>query len=255
MKLENLVAVVTGGASGLGEATCQCLSEAKCKVVVADLNKELGEALIKTLKTEAIFVQVDVSSEESIKSLMEQTVAHFGAIHIVVNCAGIINATPIVSSRGVASSAEFLRVFNINVVGTFNVSKYAAQQMMKQSFLNEAKEKGVIINVASVAGFEGQRGQVIYGGSKGAIIGMTLPMARDLGKYGIRVMTLAPGVFITPMGKGLNPKIQKTLEDQTALGRLGVAREFGDAVVSLVVNSYMTGTTVRLDGGIRLSHI
>ena len=255
MKLENLVAIVTGGASGLGEGACQCLSAAGCKVVVADLNKELGEALAKSLKTESIFVQVDVSSEESIRNLIEKTVAAFGAIHIVLNCAGIINATPIVSSRGVATSAEFLKVFNINVLGTFNVSKYAAQQIMKQPVLNEEKERGVILNVASVAGFEGQRGQVIYGGSKGAIIGMTLPMARDLGKYGIRVLTIAPGVFMTPMGKGLNPKIQKSLEDQTTLGRLGVPREFGDAVVSLARNSYMTGTTVRIDGGIRLSHV
>ena len=255
MKLENLVAIVTGGASGLGEAACQCLAEAKCKVVVADLNRELGEALVKNLKTEAIFVQTDVSSEDSIKNLVDQTVSQFGGVHVVINCAGIINSTPIVSSRGVATSAEFLKVYNINVLGTFNVSKYAAQQMMKQAPLNEEKEKGVIINVASVAGFEGQRGQVIYGGSKGAIIGMTLPMARDLGKYGIRVVTIAPGVFMTPMGKGLNPKIQKSLEDQTTLGRLGVPREFGDAIVSLARNSYVTGTTLRLDGGIRLSHV
>jgi NAD(P)-dependent dehydrogenase (short-subunit alcohol dehydrogenase family) len=186
---------------------------------------------------------------------VEQTVSKFGGVNIVINCAGIINATPIVSSRGVATSAEFLKVFNINVLGTFNVSKYAAQQMMKQPVLNEEKERGVIINVASVAGFEGQRGQVIYAGSKGAIIGMTLPMARDLGKYGIRVVTIAPGVFITPMGKGLNPKIQKSLEDQTTVGRLGVPREFGDAIVSLSRNSYVTGTTLRLDGGIRLSHV
>lgn len=255
MKLENLVAIVTGGASGLGEAACRCLSAAKCKVVVADLNKDLGESVAKSLPTEAVFIPVDVSSEDSIRNLIEQTVVRFGGVNVVLNCAGIISATPIVSSRGVATSAEFLKVFNINVLGTFNVSKYAAQQMMKQTPLNEEKERGVIINVASVAGFEGQRGQVIYGGSKGAIIGMTLPMARDLGKYGIRVVTIAPGVFITPMGKGLNPKIQKSLEDQTTVGRLGVPREFGDAVVSVASNSYITGTTLRIDGGIRLSHV
>ena len=255
MKLENLVAIVTGGASGLGEAACIALSEAKCKIVVADLNADLGEALVKNLKTEAIFVKCDVSCEESIKALIEKTVTRFGGIHVVVNCAGIINSTPIVSSRGVATSAEFLKVYTINVLGSFNVSKYSAQQMMKQPILNESNERGVLINVASVAGFEGQRGQVIYGGSKGAIIGMTLPMARDLGKYGVRVVTIAPGVFMTPMGKGLNPKIQKSLEDQTTLGRLGVPREFGDAIVSLSTNSYVTGTTLRLDGGIRLSHV
>lgn len=251
MKLDNKVAIVTGGASGLGEATCINLSEQGCKIVIADLNEELGQKLVSTLKTEAIFVKVDVSKEESIKELIQKAVERFSVIHIIVNCAGIINTTPIYSSRGIATSAEFLKVYEINVLGTFNVCKYAAQQMVKQDYAEE-KERGVIINVASVAGIEGQRGQVIYGSSKGAIIGMTLPMARDLGKFGIRVCTIAPGIFITPMGKSLNPKVIKSLEDQTALGRLGNPKEFGDAVCALARNTYVTGETFRLDGGVRL---
>lgn len=147
------------------------------------------------------------------------------------------------------------RVLGVNVVGTFNVTKYTALQMVKQQPLNDFKERGVIINVASVAGIEGQRGQTVYSASKGAIIGMTLPLARDLGKFGVRVCTIAPGIFQTPMGAGMSDKIVDALSRASALGRVGNPVEFADAILGLATNSFVTGNVFRLDGGIRLPHM
>ena len=257
MKIEGLVAIVTGGASGLGEATVQKLASLKCKVAIADLNEEAGNALVTKLggKENAIFVKTDVSDEQAAEKLVEETVKAFGAVHIVVNSAGVLSVAPTVSSKGPAKAAEMLRTLKINVLGTFNVSKAAAYQMTKQKPTGEKEERGVIINVASVAGIEGQRGQVCYSASKGAIIGMTLPLARDLGRFGIRVVTLAPGVFQTPMGKDINPKVADDIKRATPLGRMGDPTEFADAVVALAGNSFLTGEIVRLDGGVRLGYI
>ena len=257
MKIEGFVAIVTGGASGLGEATVQKLASLKCKVAIADLNEEAGNALVTKLggKENAIFVKTDVSDEQAAEKLVEETVKAFGAVHIVVNSAGVLSVAPTVSSKGPAKAAEMLRTLKINVLGTFNVSKAAAYQMTKQKPIGEKEERGVIINVASVAGIEGQRGQVCYSASKGAIIGMTLPLARDLGKFGIRVMTIAPSIFKTPMAKDMNDQIEAFFKMLTPIGRIGDPPEFADAVVSLASNSFLTGEVVRLDGGLRLGHI
>jgi NAD(P)-dependent dehydrogenase (short-subunit alcohol dehydrogenase family) len=253
MKIEGLVAIVTGGASGLGEATVLRFIEEGVKVVIADVQEELGKKLEEKLgKSKAIFVKTDVSSEEAVDNLVKKAVETFGGVHIVVNSAGVLHAGNILSKN--CTAKDYLRLLNINVLGTFNVSKAAAKVMSEQKVLNDKGERGIIINVASVAGFEGQRGQVIYGGTKGAIIGMTVPMARDLGKFGIRVMTIAPGVFMTPMGKDLE-KYAEVFKKVSPLGRLGDPPEFADQCVALCKNGFMTGTTVRLDGGMILPHL
>jgi NAD(P)-dependent dehydrogenase (short-subunit alcohol dehydrogenase family) len=255
MKVEGLVAVFTGGASGLGRATVEAFSKKNCKVVIADLNQALGDELVKQIGDDkAIFVKTDVSNEEDAKNLINAAVNKFGSIHIVVNCAGILSAAPIITSKGVASTDELMKVLKVNVVGTFNMSKWAAARMATQTPL-EGGERGVIINVTSVAGIEGQRGQVVYSASKGAIIGMTLPMARDLGRYGIRVVAIAPGIFHTPMGKEVHENIVKALAKSTPLGRLGDPAEFAHFTIAIAENSYLTGSTLRLDGGIRLPYL
>jgi len=253
MKIEGLVAIVTGGASGLGEATVKRFVEEGCKVVIADVQENLGKNLEQQLGNDKVlFVKTDVSSEESVDNLVKKTVEKFGGVHIVVNCAGVLHAGHILSKS--CTAKDFTRLLNINVLGTFNVSKAAAKVMASQKALNDKEERGIIINVASVAGFEGQKGQTIYGGTKGAIIAMTAPLARDLGKFGIRVMTIAPGIFQTPMAKALD-KFAETFKRTTPLGRLGDPAEFADQCVALSKNSYMTGTVVRLDGGITLPHL
>jgi len=180
-------------------------------------------------------------------------VEKFGSVHIVVNSAGILHVGHILSKA--ASAKDFIKILNVNVVGSFNVAKAAAAVMVKQQPLNDKGERGLIINVASVAGYEGQKGQTIYGGTKGAIIGMTTPLARDLGKYGIRVMTIAPGIFATPMGKSFDEKLVEYFKKTNPLGRLGDPTEFADQCVALAKNSYMTGTVVRLDGGTVLGNL
>lgn len=219
MKIDkSLVAVVTGGASGLGLATVELLRSQGANVVIADLNEDLGKEVAERLGCK--FFKTNVVDEKNVQELFKFTLQEYKKVHAVVNCAGIIAAGTIIYSKGVVSSELMEKVLKINVVGTLNVSKYGAKIMSEQEEL-ESGERGVIINVASVAGIEGQKGQVIYSASKGALIGMTLPMARDLGKYKIRVMTIAPGIFKTPMGDGINEKYLKIMMNNTPLGRLG----------------------------------
>ena len=254
MKLEGKVAVVTGGASGLGEATVRRFAQEGCKVVVADLQVELGKAVVQSLgEDRALFVETNVTDEASVQNLIAKAVEKFGGVHIVVNSAGIVHAGTILSKK--TTSKDFARVLSINVVGTFNVCKAAAQVMVKQDALNDKGEKGVLINVASIAGIEGQTGQTIYGGTKGAIIAMTLPLARDLGKHGVRVAAIAPGVFATPMGDKLDKRFFEGFEKGSALGRLGNSVEFADMCVGVSTNTYLTGSVIRLDGGLRLGHL
>ncbi|KAL4476430.1 hypothetical protein ABPG74_010163 [Tetrahymena malaccensis] len=260
MKLDNsIVALVTGGTSGLGEATVYALLEKGVRVFIADRNEEKGlQIQTKYGKDRCRFQKCDVSDEAQVKALVDGCVAAFGAIHILLNSAGVISAGLIVGGKNqdqTIKTEEMNRVLGVNVVGTFTVTKYVALQMVKQQPLNEFKERGVIVNVASVAGIEGQRGQTVYAASKGAIIGMTLPLARDLGKFGVRVCTIAPGIFQTPMGAGMSDKIIESLSKASALGRVGNPTEFADAILGLATNSFVTGSIFRLDGGIRLPHM
>lgn len=245
------VALVTGGASGLGEATVRKLVSCGYSVAILDMNEERGKLLTSELKN-TIYIPCNVTDEKSVESAVKQTVSKFGSLHVVVNSAGIVTAGVLVSRKGVLSNDTFNKLFQVNVIGTFNVCKYAAQQIMSQEIVNKHFGRGVIINVASVAGIEGQTGQTIYAATKGAIIGMTLPMARDLGRSQIRVNTVAPGVIKTPMAAALGEKVEKSIESQVALGRLGFPDEFADCVYGIINSSYVNGEVIRMDGGMRL---
>ena len=255
MRLEGKVVIITGASSGLGEACARHFNALNCKIILADLNIVEGSSLAKELGSNVHFIETDVSDEESIKSMITETISLFKYIHVVINCAGVAWAEFTASPKSVHSSELFSNVFKINVLGTFNVCKYAAQKILTQKETSpDSKEKAVFINIASVAGFEGQKGSVAYASSKAAIIAMTLPMARDLGRYGIRVMTLVPGTFETPMGKMIIPKVRDLLLEQCCLGRFGKPGELAEICQGVVENSYLTGDTVRIDGGMRLSH-
>ncbi len=249
MKLSaGLTAVISGGASGLGASTARRLAEAGVTVALFDLNAEAGEALAAELG--GSFHRVDVSNAASVATGF----AAVGAVHIMVNCAGVAPAAKTVS-RGAAHDADlFAKVVGINLIGSFNCASQAAAIMSKQDPINEDGERGVIVNTASVAAFEGQVGQVAYGASKGGVAAMTLPMARDLADKGIRVCAIAPGLFLTPMLEGLPQEVQDSLGGQVPFpSRLGKPSEFADLVAHIAENSMLNGEVIRLDGAIRMS--
>ncbi|MFD2638822.1 3-hydroxyacyl-CoA dehydrogenase [Piscibacillus salipiscarius] len=252
MELKDQVALVTGGASGLGEATVRQLVTKGAKVVVADLQKdkenmlseELGEELVK-------FVKTDVTDESSVKEALE-VAKGMGNLRVVVNCAGIGAAMKTVGSKGIHDLATFQKVIQVNLVGTFNVIRLAAN-VMKHLDANDGDERGIIVNTASVAAYEGQIGQAAYSASKGGIVGMTLPIARDLSPYGIRVMTIAPGLFDTPLFESLPDKAREALGAMIPFpSRLGYPSEYGKLAISIIENPMLNGEVIRLDGAIRM---
>lgn len=252
MDLSGRVAVVTGGASGLGEATVREIVTAGGKAVIFDLNEEKGNKLVGELEDQAIFVKVDVTSEEDVHAGLERAIAEFGGVHILVNCAGIAVAKKVLGKGGVHDLASFNKVLQVNVVGTFNAIRLTAEKMAANE-PNEEGERGVIINTASVAAFDGQIGQAAYSASKGAVVGMTLPLARDLAPFGIRVVSIAPGVFETPLFAGLPEKAQAALAKMTPFPpRLGKPQEYAKLVRAIVENPMLNGETIRLDGAIRM---
>lgn len=252
MDLSGRVAVVTGGASGLGEATVREIVTAGGKAVIFDLNEEKGNKLVKELGDQTIFVKVDVTSEENVQAGLERAIAEFGGVHILVNCAGIAVAKKVLGKGGVHDLASFNKVLQVNVVGTFNAIRLTAEKMAANE-PNEEGERGVIINTASVAAFDGQIGQAAYSASKGAVVGMTLPLARDLAPFGIRVVSIAPGVFETPLFAGLPEKAQAALAKMTPFPpRLGKPQEYAKLVRAIVENPMLNGETIRLDGAIRM---
>ncbi|OMJ73928.1 hypothetical protein SteCoe_27270 [Stentor coeruleus] len=254
MKIPGSVSVITGGASGLGEATVRLFHSLGSKIAIWDMSLESGEKIVKELASNIIFCKVDITDENSVRTALESTLKAFGKVNILINCAGIAIAQKTITSSMVHRLADFDIVIKVNLLGTFNVSRLVAKQMASQG--EEDKEKGVIIHVASVAGYEGQKGQAAYGASKGGVIGLTLPMARDLASYGIRVNTVAPGVIgDTRMSNAMSAEVYKQLCKVVPLGRLGVPFEFANSVKFLVENTYMTGSVIRVDGGIRLPHI
>ena len=251
MQIKDSVYVVTGGASGLGAATATIAAANGAKVVIADLNAEMGEALAKQLG--GTFVKCDVTSEADGQLVIDTAVKTYGAIHVLVNCAGIGTAEKITHKNGPHNLAAFTRVISINLIGTFNMIRLAATAMLANQ-PNAAGERGVLINTASVAAYDGQIGQAAYSASKGGIVGMTLPIARDLSRDGIRCVTIAPGLFLTPLLKGLPPDVQDSLGKQVPFpSRLGRPEEYGSLAKHIVENEMLNGETIRLDGAIRMA--
>jgi NAD(P)-dependent dehydrogenase (short-subunit alcohol dehydrogenase family) len=251
MKTEGQAAIVTGGASGLGGATVDMLAHAGAKVAIFDMNAELGKA--KAEKVNGLFFKVDVTDSKSVEEAIAEAEGLHGKARILVNCAGIGPPAKVIGRDGVAGSLDaFNAVLNVNLSGTFNVlSKFASALQDADPI---ADERGVIINTASVAAFDGQIGQAAYSASKGGVVGMTLPIARELARYGIRVMTVAPGLFLTPMLETLSDEIRASLGAQVPFpSRLGVPAEFAQLVESIIANPMLNGETIRLDGAIRMA--
>lgn len=251
MEIKDAVAVVTGGASGLGEAVVSSLSGLGAKVVIFDLSGE-SVKIESEMADRVVFIKTNVAEEESVQKAVNTVRERFGGIHIVVNCAGIAVAQKVLGKQGPMPLKNFDKVIQVNLVGTFNVIRLAVEQMVKNT-PNIDGERGVIINTASAAAFEGQIGQAAYSASKGGIVSMTLPLARELASYGIRVVAIAPGLFETPMFDSLPESAREALGKMTPFPpRLGRPAEFAMLVREIVTNSMINGATIRLDGAIRL---
>jgi NAD(P)-dependent dehydrogenase (short-subunit alcohol dehydrogenase family) len=254
MHIENKVALVTGGASGLGEACVRLLSQAGAKVVIADLNAEAGHALERELAPSALFAHTNVIEEDSVQAAVQTAVATFGGLHILINCAGIAVAERVLGRSGPVPLPSFTRVIQVNLIGTFNAIRLAAAAMAENTPTTDDGERGVIINTASVAAFDGQIGQAAYSASKGGVVALTLPIARELARVGIRVMTIAPGTFETPMMAGLPDEARRSLGQQVPFpARLGRPSEYAALAQQIIENSMLNGETIRLDGAIRMS--
>ncbi len=252
MELHNTVVIVTGGASGLGLVTCQQLVAEGARVVAFDLNEEAGNALVAELGAQALFARVDVTDVASVEAGIALALATFGRIDVCINCAGIAPGGKTVGRNGALPLEKFAQVININLLGTFNVLRLAAEQMAKNA-PNADGERGVIINTASVAAFDGQVGQAAYSASKAGVVGMTLPIARDLAPLGIRVMTIAPGIFDTPMMKGMTAEVRDPLLKMVqSPKRFGEPKEYAALAAHIISNQYLNGEVIRLDGAIRM---
>jgi len=253
MELRGSTFLVTGGASGLGAATARMAAGAGSNVVISDLDETRGKALAEELGDAARFVRTDVTGEASGERAVANAIEAFGAVHALVNCAGIVHGEKVVGKEGPHALASFVRAVNINLVGTFNMIRLAAQAMTSNA-PNDGGERGVIVNTASVAAFDGQIGQAAYSASKAAVVGMTLPIARELARAGIRVMTIAPGIFETPMMASLTPEVQEALGKMVPFPpRLGRPDEFASLVREIVANPMLNGEVIRLDGAIRMA--
>jgi len=245
--------VVSGGASGLGEATVRLLAQSGGRVIVADMNAEQGNRVAGEIGANAKFVQTDVTNEDQVQAAIDAAVASFGGLHGAISCAGVGMAMRIVSKMGPHPLDVFKTVIDINLVGTFNVMRFAAN-VMAQNAPNDGGERGVLINTASVAAYDGQIGQIAYAASKAAIVGMTLPAARDLAKLGIRCVTIAPGLFDTPLMAMLPEEAKKSLGDAVPFpSRLGQPLEFAQLVKQIVELPMLNGETIRLDGALRMA--
>ena len=247
MKLENVKAVITGAGSGLGEGTARYLNAHGAKLLLIDLNEEGLKKVANDLNAD--YFVGDVSNEAE----MQKAIENFEGINCLVNCAGIAVGAKVVSSRGMHSLSLFEKVLNVNLIGSFNMLRLCADKMQNNEADHEG-EKGVVINTASVAAYDGQIGQAAYSASKGGIVGMTLPIARELASHGIRVNTIAPGLFSTPMLSGMSEEVQKSLIATTVFPkRLGTPLEYAMLVESILTNVLLNGETIRLDGSVRLA--
>ena len=245
--------LVTGGGSGLGAATARGLAENGAKVLIADLNEEVGEQLAGEIGDAARFVKTDVTDEHSVHAAVDTAVHELGGLHGVINCAGVAIGAKVLGKSGPHDLESFTKVLQVNVVGTFNVIRLAAA-VMKWNEPFGSGERGVIVNTASVAAFEGQIGQAAYSASKGGVVSMTLPIARELAQHGIRVVTIAPGIFDTPMMAGLPEEARESLGEQVPFpSRLGKPEEYAALARHIIQNEMLNGEVIRLDGAIRMS--
>jgi NAD(P)-dependent dehydrogenase (short-subunit alcohol dehydrogenase family) len=250
MQLKDIGVIVTGGGSGLGAATARAMAALGAKVTVLDINKKGADAVAAEIG--GLAVAADVVSEESVTQAIEAAEAAHGVTRVLVNCAGTGDAIRIVGKKGVFPLAAFKRIVDINLIGTFNVLRLVAARLSVAAPIGE--ERGVIINTASVAAFDGQIGQASYSASKAGVAGMTLPIARDLAQYGIRVMTIAPGLFLTPLLMSLSEEARASLGAQVPFpSRLGDPSEYANLAVHIVENPMLNGETIRLDGAIRMA--
>ena len=252
MQLEKAAAIVSGGASGLGLATAKRIIEAGGRAVLLDINEGQGSRSASELGERARFVAADISSEEQVRAAVNAAVEFMGSVSLAVNCAGILLPARVLGRDGPVPAESFLRSLEINLLGSFILLKEAAN-VMQANQGNADGERGVIVNTASVAAFEGQIGQAGYSASKGGVVGMTLPIARELARFGIRVNTIAPGIFLTPMMAGLPQDVQDSLGRQVPFPpRLGRPEEYADLVACIYGNAMINGETIRLDGAIRM---
>ena len=256
MDIQGKTAFITGGVSGLGRAAAEAFVAAGGRVALLDLERqqEKADELCAALGADnALFVPADVTNEDQVKAAIAATLEKFGNIHVNFNCAGLGMASRTVGKDGAHDLKLFQFVININLVGTFNTLRLSAEAMAKNDPVTEDGERGVIVNTASVAAFDGQIGQASYSASKGGVVGMTLPIARDLERQGIRVCTIAPGIFDTPLMEGAPDRVRQPLIDMVQFPhRLGVAPEFAQLALHIVTNTYLNGEVIRLDGGIRM---
>lgn len=253
MNIQGKVVVVTGGASGLGAATATHLVEHGAKVILVDMNQEQGQALQQQLGSQSEFVQFDVTDEQAVESFFAHVESTYGQLNGLINCAGIAPSAKVLGRNGIHELAMFQKVLNINVSGTFNMLRHAAALIAKYELQAGEEERGVIVNTASVAAYDGQIGQTAYAASKGAVVAMTLPLARELAREAIRVMTIAPGIMETPMLKGMPQNVQDALGQMVPFPpRLAKPQEFAQLVGHIFENSYLNGEVIRLDGAIRM---
>lgn len=252
MEISQKTFVVSGGASGLGLAVAEYLLAQLANVIIADLHEELPSSL-ERYTDQVTLCHCDVTNEAQVQTAINMAVDRFGELNGVINCAGIATGAKVISRDGPHSLSTFSQTINVNLVGSFNVSRLAAVAIAKAT-ANHDGERGVIINTASIAAFDGQIGQAAYAASKAGVVGLTLPMARELAEYGIRVMAVAPGLFLTPMLAGLPEKVQASLASQPPFpNRLGDPAEFAELVGSIIKNPMLNGEVIRLDGALRMA--
>jgi NAD(P)-dependent dehydrogenase (short-subunit alcohol dehydrogenase family) len=253
--ISNKTFLVTGGASGLGGSTAQMLVAQGANVVLIDVNQEAGEKQADELGSQARFSLADVSNEEQVQSAVDCALSEFGGLHGAINCAGIVPVAKMLNREGQPHSLDlFAKGINVNLIGTFNVCRLALAAIVKNQPETTDGERGIIINTASIAAYDGQIGQLSYAASKAAIVGLTLPLAREMARHGIRVMTIAPGIFDTPMMASLPEAARKSLGEQVPFpSRLGKPEEYALMVKQIIENSMLNGEVIRLDGAIRMA--
>jgi NAD(P)-dependent dehydrogenase (short-subunit alcohol dehydrogenase family) len=255
MNIQGKSALVSGGASGLGAATVRMLVAQGAKVVIADVNEKTGKELAQELGSAVSFIKTDVTNTDQVKAAVAEAGSRHGGLHIVVTAAGIGVAEKVLGKEGIHDLGRYLRVIQVNLVGTFDVIRYGAELMARNQPLPDADGgRGVVVTTASVAAFDGQIGQVAYSASKGGIVGMTLPLAREFAREGIRVVTIAPGIFDTPLLAGLPEPARASLGQQVPFPkRLGQPKEYAALVQHIIENNMLNGETIRLDGAIRMA--